>query len=466
MIRTTIIVLATAWVVVDGPSPTPAHTQERAETHELTRLLAIADTANAEIATARHAANAALARVPQAGALPDPTLGVGFMNVPVAEPGLRGDMMTMMQIQLGARLLWPGKLSVAEDVARLRAEAAAWEVQRVRDRVAAEVEVAYYRIFFVERALEVTRRNETVLGDFAELTSTRYGVGVGGQSDVLKAQVERTRLTEQVIGLEERREAELARLEALLGGPMDAVLAADELPERVRMAATVGARDGPRFESSALSDLFPGDLAEGDPSITAGAGSRVAGTLPTVADLQALALDHSPMIQAELRRIAAQERSVALARKASLPDFAVTAGYSRRAGLSDFFNVMVSAPVPIFAGRKQSQGVVEQSAVLDERRARHREMVDGLNAEIASLVAELRRAREQIVLLDAGILPQARAGLSSTTSAYRVGGVDFLSLLDAQVTLYRHELDQHRLVTDFAQNLAALERAVGTEVLR
>jgi len=127
---------------------------------------------------------------------------------------------------------------------------------------------------------------------------------------------------------------------------------------------------------------------------------------------------------------------------------------------------MVSAPLPIFAGRKQSQEVVEQSAGLEEHRARHREMVDGLNAEIESLAAELHRARDQVVLLDDGILPQARAGLSSATSAYRVGRVDFLTLLDAQVTLYRHELDRHRLLTDFAQNLAALERAVGTEVLR
>jgi hypothetical protein len=43
--------------------------------------------------------------------------------------------------------------------------------------------------------------------------------------------------------------------------------------------------------------------------------------------------------------------------------------------------------------------------------------------------------------------------------------VDFLTLLDAQVTLHRHELDHYRLLADFATTLASLERAVGTEVL-
>lgn len=415
-------------------------------------LLAEADTANPEIVAARRLAEATTARVPQAGALPDPMLGVGFMNLPVANPGLGRDMMTMMQVQMSGTLPWPGKLGLKEEVALLRAEAADFEVERVRDRIAAEVQSAYYRLYFIDRALDVTGRNETLVGDFAQLTATKYGVGSGAQPDVLKAQVERTRLSDQMVTLAERRESELARLNALLGRPTETALPTTELPAEVRLGALSQEPGGPRFASSALDDVVD--------------TNRPDDGLPSTAELQALALGQNPMIQAHVRRVAAQERALALARTATLPDFNITAGYSYRNGFADFFNVMVSAPLPVFAGRKQSQGVVEQAAVLDDHRARHHAMVNELNAEIASLAAELRRTRDQLVLLDDGILPQARAGLESSTSAYRVGRVDFLTLLDAQVTLYRHELDYHRLLTDFAENLAALERAVGTEVLR
>lgn len=418
----------------------------------LADLLARADTANPEIVAARRVAEAAAARVPQAGALPDPMLGVGFMNVPVADPGLGSDMMTMTQVQMSGTLPWPGKLGLKEEVARLRSEAADFEVRRMRDRIAAELETAYYRIYFIDRALEVTGRNEALVGDFAQLTATKYGVGSGAQPDVLKAQVERTRLSDQMVTLAERRESELARLNALLGRPTGTPLPTTVLPAEVRVVAIPAEPDGLRFASSALEDVVAVDRPDDG--------------LPSTAELQALALEHNPMIQAHTRRVAAQEQALALARTAGLPDFNVTAGYSYRNGLGDFFNVMVSAPLPIFAGRKQSQGVVEQTAVLDDHRARHDAMVNELHAEIASLAAELRRTRDQLVLLDDGILPQARAGLESSTSAYRVGRVDFLALLDAQVTLYRHELDHHRLLADFAENLAALERAVGTEVLR
>ena len=423
----------------------------RAQETSLAALLAHADTANPQIAGARRIAEAAAARVPQAGALPDPMIGVGLMNVPVARPGLGNDMMTMLQLRLGVELPWPGKLGLSEVVARLRAEAAAWEVERVRQNVRAEVESAYYEIYFVDRALDVTDRNEALVGDFARLTSSKYGVGTAAQPDVLRAQVERTSLSDQLVALREQRVSASARLNALLARPTDTPVPTVELPEAVRVAALSEEPGGARFASAALADVLP--------------GASPGGGIPAVAELQRLALEHNPMIQAHVRRVEAQGRALTLSEKAKLPDLAITAGYSRRAGFGDFFDVMVSAPVPIFAGRKQDQGVFEQAAMLAEHEARHSAMVDELNGEIASLAAELARARDQLVLLNDGILPQARTGLASATTSYQVGRVDFLTLLDSQVTLYRHELDYHRLLTDFATNLAALERAVGTEIL-
>lgn len=420
----------------------------------LSSVLAEAEANNPELVAAMRTAEAAAARVPQAGALPDPILGVGIMNLPVTDPRLGRDMMTMTTIQIGEQFPWPGKLGLREEIASFEAEAAEWEVKRVRDRVLSEVKSAYYRVYFLDRALDVTDRNERLVGDFAQLTSAKYGVGTGAQADVLKAQVERTRLEDQLVALREQRASAVARLNALLGRPTDTPLPRPQLPDDVVVAALEGNADGVRFASASLSDVLP--------EVT---NASVPGA-PSVAELQRLALEHNPMIQAHVRRVAAQDRSLALARKAVLPDINVSAGYSRRAGLGDFLNFMVSLPLPVFSGRKQGQAVVERTAILAQHQARHHAMVNDLNADIASLAAELQRAREQLVLLNDGILPQARTSLASATASYQVGRVDFLTLLDAQVTLYRNELDYHRLLADFATDLAALERAVGTEVLR
>jgi cobalt-zinc-cadmium efflux system outer membrane protein len=432
----------------------PLKGQEAPPASVLAGLLAEAEESNPELAAAKKAAEAAAARVPQAGALPDPMLGVGIMNFPVADPSLGRDMMTMTTIQVGEQFPWPGKLALREEIAGFHAEAAQWEVERTRQKVLAEVKAVYYQVYFLDRAFDVTGRNERLVGDFAQLTSAKYGVGTGAQPDVLKAQVERTRLEDQIVALREQRTSAVARLNALLGRATDTPLPATELPEAVRVAALERGSGDVRFASASLADVLPE------------AAGGVAPGIPSVAELQRMALQQNPMIQAHVRRVAAQERAVSLARKAVLPDFNVSLAYSRRPDFGDFVNLTVSVPVPIFSGRKQDQAVLERGAELAQHEARHHAMVNELNAEIASLAAELQRARDQLVLLNDGILPQARTSLSSTTASYQVGRVDFLTLLDSQVTLYRHELDYHRLLADFAKNVAALERAVGTEILR
>jgi outer membrane protein TolC len=289
-----------------------------------------------------------------------------------------------------------------------------------------------------------------LVADFAGLTSAGYTVGRGSQTAILSAQVERTRLADQSVSLQERRISVAAELNALLGRASDTPSPSAILPEEVRLAADVRG-ESTRFVSAALSEAMEG--LPSDP-------------IPSAAELQRLALDRNPMIRAHLHRVGAQERSVELARKAVLPDLHLSVGYSYRPNFGDFLDLMVSAPLPIFSGRKQDQAVVAEAAALAEDRAMHHTMVLELNAEIVSLLAKLRRTRQQIQLLSDGILPQAGASLQAATASYRVGAMDFLALLDAQVTLYRIELDYHRLLADFAGDIARLERAVGGEVLR
>ncbi|HKK94268.1 MAG TPA: TolC family protein, partial [Longimicrobiales bacterium] len=232
MLRIAIVTLA---AVV---SATLAPHGVRAQVVSLETLLTEADSANPRVAAARASADAAAARIPQAGVMPDPTLGLALMNIPVADPSLSREMMTMTQIQLGARLPWPDRLALGESIASSRSEAATWEVRRVRDEVRSEVSAAFHELYFVDRALEVTARNRELLADLADLTSSRYAVGDAGQPDVLRAQVELTRLTDQAVALRERRVSAVARLNTLVGRASDTPIPSVQIPEQIRRLAT------------------------------------------------------------------------------------------------------------------------------------------------------------------------------------------------------------------------------------
>lgn len=415
---------------------------------DLETYLEIARDGNPEIRAAGEGVRAAGARAEAAGLLPDPMVGVGLVNALVSEPLSSDDFMTMRMVQLGQRLPYPGKLGLERQIAGWELAAAEAERERVELEVVASVKRAWYELFLLDRALDVVDDNHGLLADFVSVTQARYGVGTGGQQDVLKAQVEESRLGDELVALTERRVAKVAELNALLDRPSRAPVADPMIPERVERAAVPEMGTEVRFTAATL------DAGGGD------------GPIPDLAALQARAEAENPMLRAHVARIEARKAALRLAEKAALPDFDVALGYGQRGGREDMLLAMVSIPIPLHKGRKQDALAAGERSELASLQAMHDAMVNDLHAEVAGLRASLVEARDRLALLREGILPQARASLESAVAGYPVGSVDFLTLIDNQATLFRHELDYYRLLSRFAQDLADLERAVGGEVLR
>jgi hypothetical protein len=92
----------------------------------------------------------------------------------------------------------------------------------------------------------------------------------------------------------------VARLNSLLGRGTETPLPSTALPEALRAAALQPEGTVPSFASASLP-------------ARASADRQTAPGIPSVAELQRLALEHNPMLQAHVRRVTAQERAVSLA---------------------------------------------------------------------------------------------------------------------------------------------------------
>ena len=447
--RFQIPIAALAAAVLSIAVPSPGAAFQEVPGADLAALVAEARAANPRVAAAGRAVDAARARAEAAGAFPDPRLAMGLTNALVSDPLASEDMMTMRMVQLGVMLPYPGKLDREREATRWMVAAAEAEQLAVERRVVAEVKRAYYAIWFLDRALDVVRANQALLSDFVAVTEARYGVGTGGQPDVLKAQVERTGLGDEILDLEARRVAAVAELNALLDRPADAPLAAPAYPEPIERAAVPPPGSEVRFTAAALSD--PGDAA---------------GPIPDLTTLRAAAEDADPRLRALAARIEARRAAARLADLAAFPDFDVVVGYGQRSGREDMASVLVSVPLPLFKGQKQDPLAEAAEADVAALEAERAALANEIGAEVAGLRAALLRTRDRLALVRDGVLPQARAALESAVAGYPVASVDFLTLVDNQATLFRHELDYYELLFDFGRDLAALERAVGAEVLR
>jgi outer membrane protein TolC len=379
------------------------------------------DSANPRIAAAGALARAAQARIAPARRPPDPQLQFGLMNRSLPGFGL-SDPLGMNQLQLMQMIPFPGKLGLAGRVASERAEAERARAQDVAWDTRARAAMAFYELYQMDRSLEVANETLRILQDLATTVSTMYGVGEGRQADVLRAQVELARMTEDITRMQSDRVSAAARLNALLVLDPTAPVASPVRPS------------------------FPD-------------------TLPPLDTLIAEAERQRPMVQAAEAEVRAAEAGERSARREIWPDFQVGVQYGQRpmegGGTDRMVSLMLGMSLPVFAGSRQLATRREAVAMRQMAAADLQGMRSDTRSRVAELYAGAERARRLGRLYQGTILPQAQTTVASALAAYRVGGVDFMTLLDDQMTVNRYRQDLYALDAQRGQALAELEMILG-----
>lgn len=409
-----------AWAALAVTSAGQANSQGASGQLSVDDAVRLARDANPALRAARLRADVAAERVPQAGALPDPILGFGLMNRQIQDFGSTEEPMLQNRIEFSQRLPWPGKLGFSEERSELLASAGGLEAKEAEQALVARVKAVYYHLAFMDRALLVMQETRGLLRDFLDVSSTLYAVGDGLQQDVLQAQVAVASMTEDITVMEQDRLATAARLNALLGRRPTVEIRELELPP-------------------------PG------------------GELPSVEILMARADAQRPGLQAARERARAAEAGYRAARRATYPDFNVGVAYSQRPRFNDWLSFMVGISVPLWAGKSHIPFRREMAAMQAEEEARALDLYNETFARIAERRAEAERARKLVALYATSVLPQSRAAVESALSAYRVGKVDFMTLVQNELTVNRFEIESVRLAADYLRAVAELEALVGSD---
>lgn len=402
-----------------APGHSPAAAPAPGDTLRLADLIAAARQANPALQAARLDADAAAARVSQAGALPDPQVQLSLDNRPINGFGTM-EPMTMNAVQVTQTIPWPGKLGFAERRARDLAAAGRLDAAEAENDLVARVTGVYYQLGYMDRALAVMGQTRDLLRGFLQVATAMYGVGTGQQQDVLQAQVAVAKMSEDITVMRQDRVAMAARLDALLG--RDAT-------------APVGPVDLPAAED----------------------------TLPPVDSLMALAAARRPALAAARQRVAAAEAGYRQARRDLFPDVMVGASYGQRPRYDDMVSLMVGFSIPLFAGSRQLAERREMQAEQAEQQAAARDLSNETYARLAELRAEALRARDLAELYATSILPQARASVQAALASYRVGQVNFMSLVDNQMTVNRYAIESVRLEAEYHGAVAEIASLTGGE---
>lgn len=356
---------------------------------QLQELVREALAASPELARSQTLTAAERERVPQARALPDPTLTLGLQNDGFQRLQVGRMETSYYQVVATQGLPWPGKRGLRGEIAGLGAQSVETTADRVRLSVEADVRRAYVGLLLVRGQQALLADQTTILERSEATTRARYEVGQGTQSDVLRAQVARIRLDPARLALQGQERTFRAALNRLLGRDADA-----DLP-------TAGTLDALPLELQAASTVL------------------------------ARAERENPELRAARLGIRQAERSLDLARLDQRPDLAVTAGLMPRGGLDPMWQVGVSISVPLWSGHKQRRAVAEQ----DLRRRAQGSELDGLRRRLAQRIheraAQLEAALASIRIYREGLLVQSDASFQAALAQYEAGRAPFLTVLEA-----------------------------------
>jgi cobalt-zinc-cadmium efflux system outer membrane protein len=373
--------------------------------------------------TARQMSAAAESRIKPASTLADPQVQFGLMNRNLPGLGLQ-DPLGMYQVQVmqmvpiaGQRGLAGRTASALAGAARARAEDLGWELR-------ARAAMSFYEIYQLDRTIEVSAATLPLLRDIATTARSMYSVGQGPQADVLRAQVEIDRMTEEILRMGAMRDAAAARLNALLDQPAETPVFTPALPR------------------------FPGELAGAD-------------------SLEREALVGRPMLAAGALDVEAASAAQLRARREIWPDLQLGAQYGQRpmaGGTDRMLSLMVGFSVPIWAGRRQLEMRRETAAMRMAAEAELRAMRAETRGRLGELTSQIRRTRVLRELYRNSILPQAEATVSTALSAYQAGEVDLPMLLEARMTVNRYRQQLFQLDADEGTAFAELEMLLGRQL--
>ena len=389
----------------------------------LDELIREAGENNPSIKAAMQTVNAKKSLILPAETLPDPNFTFWHMGGLFPTRLMYGDPSSARTYGVEQEIPFPGKLGLKGKVASTEAEAEEWNHNLTHRQVITELKQAYYDLYLVNKSIEIVQKNQNLLQSFEKIAETRYQVGQGVQQDVLKAQVELTRLIDRLSILDQRRWIAEAQINNLIYRPPETPVGK---PAEYKKAELTYSLD----------------------------------------ELTELARANSPSIKIQEREIDRRAYSLDLAKREYFPDFTLGFTYLQREGNPEMYGVEAKARVPLYFWRKQKPEVDAAKATLAGAQRMRESTISSVNFQIKQSYTVAVTSDKLIRLYSGSIIPQATSSLHSALANYETGKVNFLSLIDSATALLEYELKYYESMSEFQKALAQMEPIVGVDLTR
>jgi outer membrane protein, heavy metal efflux system len=387
----------------------------------LSALLDEASRSNPDIQAARLGWQAATQVPSQVSTLPDPQVTLQHFSVGSPRPfaGYSNSDFAYIGFGISQDLPYPGKLKLRGEAAQQEAAISRNKVETVRRSVLQQVKEAYYQIAYVQQTLEVLDRNGKLLEQVEKIADGRYRVGEGSQQDILKSQLERTKLLREVAHHRELMNTQQALLRKLLNRPPGS------------------------------PDISTEPLVE-TPLVY------------TSDELLTKVRTENPEVASQQETVKKQSLQVEIARKDRYPDLSVQYMWQHTAEpFRDYYMLSLGARIPIYRRRKLNPEMTQAVEELNRSRREYESQIQTAYFNVRDQYIAAETASQMLKIYREGLIPQALAAYQSGLTSYQTGSVDFETLFSSFLDVLNFDGEYWKTLMEHETALARIEQITG-----
>ena len=357
----------------------------------------------------------------QAATLPDPEVSLQHFTVGSPQPfsGYERSDFYYTGFGVSQDIPGPGKLRLQKSEAEKDAEYAKHRYEAAGRAVEEKVKELYYELFYHAKTLAILDRNQDELQQIQQIAETRYRLGQGLQQDLIKAQLQTTELLKEHAMHHQEEDQEQLELKQLLGRDPDS------------RNIEIGDVEMTQLQLDSLQ-------------------------------LAQLADSGSPDLAADRAMEARSAEALKLAHQGYWPDFTVGYSYEKTGpGFNDYYMLSLGAKVPLYFWRKQTPAIEQAALEAESAREQVRATQLQVSSDGESSLIAIRTAERILSIYRDGLIPEAETSQDSATAAYRVGKVDFQTLLSSVLDLQNLRQEYYRSLADHEIAIAKLQQVIG-----
>src|SRR5207245_206035 len=159
----------------------------------------------------------------QASALTETQLSVQQFSVGSPRPfaGYSNSDFAYIGFGVSQDIPYPGKRALRARVAQHEADSMEAQTDSVRRTVVGNLKMAYFQLAYIQQTLGVLLKSDQLLNQVEQAAEARYRVGKGNQQDVLKTQLQHTKILQEIAHHHQEEGLLEAQIKQLLDSPQE-----------------------------------------------------------------------------------------------------------------------------------------------------------------------------------------------------------------------------------------------------